>query len=135
MSAVTSPVLIDRELAAIVGDAHIRRTAFEINGVIPSVVVSPASPEEVGAVLRFANERGLVVAPAGGLTKQQIGGVPERIDILLSITRMNQIEQYDPGDLTICGRRGHAVCRDAAHAGRAPSVGARAMPRSWIARP
>jgi glycolate oxidase FAD binding subunit len=101
MSAVTSPVSLDRELAAIVGETHIRRTAFEINGVIPCAVVSPGSPEEVGAVLRLANERGLVVAPAGGLTKQQIGGVPERIDILLSTKRMNQIEQYDPGDLTI----------------------------------
>jgi glycolate oxidase FAD binding subunit len=65
------------------------------------VVVSPSSPEEVGAVLRLATERGLVVAPAGGLTKQQIGGVPERLDILLSTARMNKIEQYDPGDLTI----------------------------------
>lgn len=101
MSAVTSPAIVDRELAAIVGEAHLRRTAFEINGVIPGVVVSPASPEEVGAVLRLANDRGLVVAPAGGLTKQQIGGVPERIDILLSTARMNKIEQYDPGDLTV----------------------------------
>ena len=83
------------------GDAFVTRTEFEINGVVPAAAVSPASPEEVGAVLRLANERGLVVAPAGGLTKQQIGGVPERIDILLSTTRMNKIEQYDPGDLTI----------------------------------
>src|SRR5689334_14011000 len=101
MSTVTTPVSIDRDLAAIVGEAHIRRTAFEINGVVPAAVVSPGSPEEVGAVLRLANERGLVVAPAGGLTKQQIGGVPERIDILLSTRRLDKIEQYDPGDLTI----------------------------------
>lgn len=101
MSAVTTPALVDRELASIVGEAHVRRTAFEINGVIPGIVVSPGSPEEVGAVLRLANDRGLVVAPAGGLTQQQIGGVPERIDILLSAARMNRIEQYDPGDLTI----------------------------------
>ena len=101
MNAVSSPAVIDRDLAAIVGETHIRRTAYEINGVIPGVVVTPASPEEVGAVLRLANSRDLVVAPAGGLTKQQIGGVPERIDILLNTSRMNQIEQYDPGDLTI----------------------------------
>ncbi|HKD79273.1 MAG TPA: FAD-binding oxidoreductase [Candidatus Angelobacter sp.] len=101
MSTVTSPASLDRDLATIVGDAHIRRTAFEINGVIPAIVVSPGSPDEVGAVLRLANDRGLVVAPAGGLTQQQIGGVPERIDILLSTTRLNKIEQYDPGDLTI----------------------------------
>jgi glycolate dehydrogenase FAD-binding subunit len=104
MSTVTSPASLDRELAAIVGDAQITRTEFEgfdINGVVPGVMVSPATPEEVGAVLRLANERGLVVAPAGGLTKQQVGGVPERVDILLSTARMNKIEQYDPGDLTI----------------------------------
>jgi glycolate oxidase FAD binding subunit len=101
MSTVTSPVSVDRDLAAIVGDRYVTRTEFEINGVVPAAVVSPASPEEVGAVLRLANDRGLIVAPAGGLTKQQIGGVPERIDILLSTTRMDKIEQYDPGDLTI----------------------------------
>ena len=104
MSALTSPASLDRELSAIAGNAHVARAGsdgFNINGVVPAAVVSPASPEEVGAVLRLANERGLVVAPAGGLTKQQIGGVPERVDILLSTTRMNKIEQYDPGDLTV----------------------------------
>jgi glycolate oxidase FAD binding subunit len=101
MSTVTSPASLERELAAIVGEAHVARTDFEINGVVPAAAVSPGSPEEVGAILRLANERGLVVAPAGGFTKQQIGGVPERIDILLSTKRMNKIEQYDPGDLTI----------------------------------
>jgi glycolate oxidase FAD binding subunit len=101
MSTVTSPVAIERELAGIVGEPYVAHTDFEINGVIPAATVLPGSPEEAAAVLRLANERGLVVAPAGGLTKQQIGGVPERIDILLSTARMNKIEQYDPGDLTI----------------------------------
>ncbi len=101
MSTVTSPTSVERDLAAIVGDAYVTRTDFEINGVVPAAQVSPGSPEEVGAVLRLANERGMVVAPSGGVTKQQIGGVPERIDILLSTSRMNKIEQYDPGDLTI----------------------------------
>lgn len=108
MSTVTSPTSIERELASIVGEAHVAHTDFEINGVVPAMAVSPGSPEEVGAVLRLANERGLVVAPAGGLSKQQIGGVPERIDILLSTTRMNQIEQYDPGDLTVSVAAGMA---------------------------
>jgi glycolate oxidase FAD binding subunit len=101
MSTVTSPASVDRDLAAIVGEGNVARTDFEINGVIPATAVYPGSAEEVGAVLRLANDRGLVVAPAGGLTKQQIGGVPERIDILLSTARLNKIEQYDPGDLTI----------------------------------
>ncbi|HVG90284.1 MAG TPA: FAD-binding protein, partial [Alphaproteobacteria bacterium] len=95
MSTVTTPASVDRELAALVGEGNVARTDFEgfnINGVLPAAVVSPGSAEEVGAVLGLANERELVVAPAGGLTKQQIGGVPERIDILLSTTRLNKVE-------------------------------------------
>jgi FAD/FMN-containing dehydrogenase len=69
MSTVTTPASIDRELAAIVGEGNVARTDFEINGVVPSAVVSPRSSEEAGSVLRLANERDLVVAPVGGLTK------------------------------------------------------------------
>jgi glycolate oxidase FAD binding subunit len=106
MSTVTSPASVDRELAAIVGAGNVKRTDFEINGVVPTAVVYPGSADEVGAILHLANERDLVVAPAGGLTKQQIGCVPERIDILLSTTRLNKIEEYDPGDLTIAVQAG-----------------------------
>jgi glycolate oxidase FAD binding subunit len=103
MSSVVSPASVDRDLLAIVGEANISRDSdgFDINGIVPAVAVYPGTAEEVAAVLKLANERDLVVAPAGGLTKQQIGGVPERVDILLSTTRMNRIEEYDPGDLTI----------------------------------
>jgi glycolate oxidase FAD binding subunit len=101
MSTVTSAAALERELAAVVGEPYVAHTDFEINGVVPAAVVSPGSPEEVAAILRLANEHDLVVAPAGGFTKQQIGGVPERVDILLRLTRLNKIEQYDPGDLTI----------------------------------
>jgi glycolate oxidase FAD binding subunit len=95
-----------RELAAIVGEAHVSVPSAtgdvrEIDGVVPAVEVVPESPEEVAAVLEFANARDLVVAPAGGCTQLDIGGVPERIDILLSTARLNGIEHYDPGDLTI----------------------------------
>jgi len=88
-------------LAAIVGEQNVSQTAASINGVVPAVSIAPSTPEEVGAVLAFANSRNLVVAPAGGFTKQDIGGVPERIDILLNTERLGGIEHYDPGDLTI----------------------------------
>jgi glycolate oxidase FAD binding subunit len=106
MSSLTIADLVINDLAKIVGRAHVGYTdtdveGFNINGVVPVIAVSPGSPEEVAAVLGLANEFQLVVATAGGLTKQQTGGVPERIDIMLSTTRMNKIEQYDPGDLTI----------------------------------
>lgn len=103
MTTVAPTASVDRELTAIIGEEYVTSgtAEFAINGVIPVHVVSPGSAEEVAAILQLANSRGLVVAPAGGLTKQEIGGVPERIDILLGTTRLNGIEHFDPGDLTI----------------------------------
>jgi glycolate oxidase FAD binding subunit len=101
MSAVATPPSLGRDLATIVGEQHVTQENLEINGVAPAVVVAPGSAEEVAAVMLLANSRGMVVAPAGGFTKQDTGGVPERIDILLRTTRLSSIEHYDPGDLTI----------------------------------
>ena len=102
MTITATTISIDRELAAIVGEGNVSAAgSIGINGVIPDAIASPASPEEVAAILKLANDKGLVVAPAGGCTQQNIGGVPERVDILLSTARMDGIEHYDPGDLTI----------------------------------
>lgn len=101
MTTTATPISVEHELARIVGDGHVSSGQIEINGVVPTSAVSPASVEEVAAILKLANDNGLVVAPAGGCTRQDIGGVPERIDILLSTARMSGIEHYDPGDLTV----------------------------------
>src|SRR5437016_9424452 len=101
MTTVAAPTSLERELAAIVGESYVCQEQIEVNGVIPAITVLPASAEEIAAVLRLAWERELVVVPAGGCTRQQAGGIPERIDVLLRTERLNQVLQYDPGDLTI----------------------------------
>lgn len=104
MSTIAAISAIERGLASIAGDSWVSQgslEAVEINGVRPAWIVAPGSAEEVAGILRLAQERDLVVAPAGGLTKQQVGGIPERIDILLRTERLNHVEHYDPGDLTI----------------------------------
>src|SRR6185437_8965721 len=104
MSTVAAAESVQRELATIVGEQNVQQAGIEqfaINGVAPASVVNPGSPEEVAAVLALANSKGLVVVPAGGFTKQDIGAIPERVDILLRTTRLSGIEHYDPGDLTI----------------------------------
>ena len=97
---------LQNQLAGIAGGDHVSHEQLEINGIVPAISVSPGSAEEIAAVLRLANEQRLVVAPAGGFTKQDIGGVPERIDILLRTNRLNTVEHYDPGDLTISLKAG-----------------------------
>src|ERR1700674_5882188 len=92
---------VEQELAAIVGEANVGHENRDINGVVPSAAVSPGSAQEIAAILQFANSRDLVIVPAGGFTQQQTGGIPERIDILLRLERLNRVEHYDPGDLTV----------------------------------
>ncbi|HEX8996054.1 MAG TPA: FAD-binding oxidoreductase [Ktedonobacterales bacterium] len=72
----------------------------------PSVVVEPATEEEVAAVLRYANAMGLAVIPRGGGTQLTYGLPPRRADIVLSMARMNQIIEYAPHDLTVTAQAG-----------------------------
>lgn len=94
------------ELAAIVGAAHVREDAEHlrsraIDEVVPQLEVAPADEEQLAAVLRAANARRLAVAPAGAMTRQGIGAIPEGVDILLRTSRLSGIRSYDPGDLTV----------------------------------
>jgi glycolate oxidase FAD binding subunit len=103
-AGITDPRLA--ELTAIVGRDYVfddasRLASFAPDGIAPCLLITPASAEEIGAVLRVANEFQLSVMPVGGGTRLNIGGIPDHIDIALSTARLNQIETYDPGDLTI----------------------------------
>src|ERR1700716_1264355 len=83
--------------------------AFAIDDIVPGVVVSPGSVEEVAAILRVASERDYVVVPTGGMTKQGIGAIPERVDVLLRTDRLNKVEHYDAGDLTFGAGAGMTI--------------------------
>src|SRR5947209_20223753 len=72
-----------------------------IDGISPHVVVRPECPEEISAVLRIANEEDWSVAPFGRGTRQQVGRTPERVDIVLRMHLLNQLELYHRADVTI----------------------------------
>lgn len=74
---------------------------YAIDGVSPQAVVQAENAEQIIALLKVANEQDWVVVPFGGGTRQHVGFLPERVDIVLSTERLNAIEIYDPGDLTI----------------------------------
>ena len=70
-------------------------------GPLPKAIASPATREQVCEVLRLASTERLKVAPAGGGTKQRLGGIPQGIDLLLSLARLNCVTDYPASDLTI----------------------------------
>ncbi len=64
------------------------------------LAVSPASTEEVAAVIRICAEAGIAVVPHGGNTGLVGAGVPHG-GIVLSTARLNRIRDVDPVDFTM----------------------------------
>ncbi len=87
---------------------HVRPAsdADMVAGVRPRVVVEPETEEQVAAILRYANAEGLAIIPCGGGTQQTIGTPPTRADIVLSLSRLNQILEHAPHDLTLTAQAG-----------------------------
>jgi glycolate oxidase FAD binding subunit len=106
MTTTATGTTLGRDLETIVGAAHVVEEPslladYTIDEVVPRAAVAPADTNEVAAVLQYAYERKVAVVPAGGMSHQEIGSVPERVDIVLRTTRLKAVEHYDPGDLTI----------------------------------
>lgn len=84
---------------------------YGIDGVTPQAAIHPENAEQVAAVLGLANEENWIVVPFGGGTRQRAGHTPERVDVVLSTQRLDRVEGYDPGDLTISLQAGVSVAR------------------------
>jgi FAD/FMN-containing dehydrogenase len=59
------------------------------------LVVRPKSTEEVSAVLKYCNDRKLAVVPQGGNTGLVGGSQPVFDEIVVSLSRMNKILNFD----------------------------------------
>src|SRR3954447_20212543 len=64
--------------------------------VRPLALVRPRTTEEVATVLQLCNRFGVPVIPQGGLTGLAGGARPRKDGIVLSLERMNGIEEIDP---------------------------------------
>lgn len=105
---------ISTALAALVGDTNVSSdpaacAAFAVHGVVPGWVVTPASAEELAAVLAAARENRVAVVPWGGGTQQLIGaplalhtsGESTSGLLVVRTARLNRVLQHEPADLTI----------------------------------
>src|SRR5574341_2180853 len=95
---------LERRAAEVVGQGGLvpeaERAAYAVDGLVPRVVARPASVEELSALLKVADEAGAAVVPWGGGSKQSLGGIPPRVDLVVSLARMNRVVEHEPADLT-----------------------------------
>lgn len=93
------------ELRHVVGESGVlpeaEAASYAFDGCLPKAVVLPASIQEIQDVLQFAAKRDMSVIPAGTGTKLGIGNLPPKVDMVLATTRLNNVIEYEPADLTV----------------------------------
>lgn len=104
MSPVSDSVLTQMEAA--VGAANFSAeweevAQLDVDGETPTAVVAPADAEQVAEIVRIAASERLALLPLGSQTKLDFGGIPDRYDVAVRMTRMNRVLAHDPGDLTL----------------------------------
>ncbi len=99
-------------------------TASTIDGLRPRWVVRPASLEQLSRVLALACDGRLAVVPRGAGSSLELGSPPSRVDVVLDLTGLDQVIEYNPDDLTITVQAGIS----------AGALAARLAPhRQWLA--
>lgn len=98
------PERLATALQAVIGPENLLSDAaaaeYAVDGVSPGLVVFPADDTQVAAVLRLADEHRATVCPRGGGTNMALGHIPERVDVVLSLSRLHQQLAYEPADMT-----------------------------------
>ena len=79
----------------------------DLFGQFPSLILTPASPDEVQEVVRQADGRAVV--PWGGGTRRHLGYPPARYDLALSTQKLDRITDYAPADLTVTAQAGVTI--------------------------
>lgn len=99
-----NPERLEGLLAGIVGADYVVAaescTPYAVDDKAPKAVVFPADVQEISEVMKLASSERLSVVPWGSGTKIGLGGIPARVDLVVGLKRLNQIIDYEPGDLT-----------------------------------
>lgn len=93
-------------LAAVVGREHVNTdpaacARFAVDGIAPQAVVFPASTHELAEVVRVAASERMAMVPWGGGSRMGAGKPPERVDLVICLSRMNHMLDVDVANLTI----------------------------------
>jgi glycolate oxidase FAD binding subunit len=79
-----------------------------VDGVSPRFVATPTTVAAVSRVLAVAGAHRLAVVPVAGGARLGWGAPPRRVDVVLSLARLDRILAHEPADLVLsveCGAR------------------------------
>lgn len=74
---------------------HVHSKDFSRRGDKPFLVALPRTTEQVSQILKICNDAGQPVVPQGGMSGLAGGAVPKEDEVVISLNRMNAIEEID----------------------------------------
>jgi glycolate oxidase FAD binding subunit len=74
--------------------------ARTVDGMAPCLICSPANAEQVSAALRVCVDSDSAVTPWGGGTAIEIGNLPERVEVIIEMSKLDRVIEHDHANLT-----------------------------------
>ncbi len=110
-------------------------SGYAVDGLTPRAVIRPESREAVAEILAWADSEGLRVSPRGGGTQAGLGNAAAGLDIVLDLTRLDRVLDYEPADLTATVEAGitlQAFQRELAQGGKMAGLEAPLWDRATV---
>jgi len=79
---------------------------YAVDGLPPRWVAFPIRIEELSGLLRLASEEHLAVVPRGSGGRMGLGNLPVRVDLVVELSRLSELVEYAPDDLTVTVQAG-----------------------------
>src|SRR5260370_32685362 len=73
---------------------------YAIDGVLPRLVVTPGSAEEVASVIALTSQYGLTTLARGGGSRMHLGAIPEPFVVLIETGKLTRLLEHEAPDLT-----------------------------------
>ena len=110
---MTSPV--SQKLSDLLGPSALQLPDtledYAIDGVIPEAAVQPPDRKAVSEILSWASKERVPVFPRGGGTQLVLGNVPDRVGLVLDLSRQDRLLDYQPADMTATVEAGMPLSR------------------------
>ncbi len=104
------PREVATELAQLVPAAEVDEGPRDaVAGVLPTLHVRPTSVSELQQIVGWACDQDMAVAATGGGTKLGIGNPPSRLDLLIDMSALDEVVDYDREDLVLTAQAGITI--------------------------
>jgi glycolate oxidase FAD binding subunit len=73
---------------------------YAVDGLLPRLVVTPTTVEQVAQIVALTNAHDLSLLTRGGGSRMNVGGLPGQLDVLLETNALTQVLEHEVPDLT-----------------------------------